>query len=114
MTCTHSPGQGNSEATLTTTLQTQAKLKSFPPASGKPKHNRYSYRLATGFSGITGTLNGKVFKRHGRGEVIANGSLRIDDIDFPGGSTNCSTVGPRGWSAFSQTRPQPPETGARD
>ena len=106
MTCANSPG--NSEVTLTSTLQTQAKLKSFPPASGKPKPNRYSYRFATAFSGFTGTLSGKVFKRQGRGEVIANGSLRIDDLDFPGGSTNCSTAGPRGWSAFSETRPPPP------
>jgi hypothetical protein len=114
MTCANTPGQGNSEATLTATLQAQAKLKSFPPASGKPKRNRYSYRFVTTFSGFTGVLSGKVFKRQGRGEVIANGSLRIDDIDFPGGSTNCSTAGPRGWSAFSETRPPPPETGGRD
>jgi hypothetical protein len=107
MTCTKSTGQGNSEATLTTTLKTQGKLKSFPPASGRPKRNRYGYRFVTAFGGFTGTLSGKVFKRQGRGEVIANGSLRIDDLDFTGGPTNCSTEGPRGWSACSETRPSP-------
>lgn len=67
----------------------------------KPKANRYSFHFATGFSGFTGTFSGKIFKRQGRGRVVANGILRVDQLDFPGGPTNCSSSGPRGWSAFT-------------
>jgi hypothetical protein len=99
VTCMNSPGQGNTATTLTTTIQTQVKLTNPPPPNGKPKANRYSYRFATGFTDFTGSLSGKVFKRQGRGKVIANGALIVDDLDFQGGPTNCSTEGPRGWSA---------------
>jgi hypothetical protein len=102
LSCTNSPGQGGAEAVLTTTLQTQVKVtKQPPPVARKPKANRYSFRFAAGFSGFTGTLSGKIFKRMGRGTVIANGVLTVDQLDFPGGPTNCSTAGPRGWSAFT-------------
>jgi hypothetical protein len=97
VTCRNSPG--NTATTLTRTIQTQVKLTNPPPPNGKPKANRYSYKFATGFTEFTGSLSGKVFKRQGRGKVIANGSLTIDDLDFQGGPTNCSTEGPRGWSA---------------
>jgi hypothetical protein len=100
MTCTNNPGQGNTATTLTTTIHTQAKLtKQPPPSGGKPKARRYSFKLATGFTEFMGTLRGKVFKRNGRGKVIANGVLNIDRLDFPGGPTNCATMGGRGWSA---------------
>jgi hypothetical protein len=102
LSCTNSPGQGNSEAILTATIQTDVKvIKQPPPVARKPKANRYSFQFATGFSGFTGTIKGKIFKRQGRGEVIANGLLRIDRLDFPGGPMNCSSEGPRGWSAFT-------------
>jgi hypothetical protein len=97
ITCMNS---GNTATTLTTTIQTQAKLKKAPnPSGAKPKARRYSFKLATNFTGFTGTLRGKVFKRDGRGKVIANGVLNIDHLDFPGGPTNCATMGGRGWSA---------------
>jgi hypothetical protein len=99
VTCTNSPGQGGTATTLTRTIQTQAKLTNPPPPNGKPKPTRYSYKFATGFPDFAGVLSGKVFKRQGRGKVIANGSLTITDLDFEGGPTNCSTNGPRGWSA---------------
>jgi hypothetical protein len=102
LSCTNSPGQGGAEAILTTTIQTQVKVtKQPPPVARKPKANRYSFQFATGFSGFTGTFSGKIFKRGGRGRVVANGILRIDQLDFPGGPTNCSSSGPRGWSAFT-------------
>jgi hypothetical protein len=63
----------------------------------KPKANRYSFQFATSFTGFTGTLSGKVFKGQGRGPVLANGVLTIERLDFPGGPTNCSTMGPREW-----------------
>src|SRR5436190_13581 len=67
ISCTNSPGQGGTATTLTTTIHTQAKLtKGPPPSGGKPKAGRYSFKLATGFSGFSGTLRGKVFKRDGR------------------------------------------------
>jgi hypothetical protein len=98
--CTNSPGQGNSEAILTTTIQTEIKVtKQSPPVARKPKANRFSFKFATRFSGFTGTFGGKIFKRQGRGNVIANGTLRVNRLDFAGGPTNCSTAGPRGWSA---------------
>jgi len=97
ISCTNS--QGNTATTLTRTIQTRAKLTNPPPPNGKPKPTRYSYRFATGFTDFVGALSGKVFKRQGRGKVIANGVLTIDQLDFPGGPTNCSTEGPRGWSA---------------
>jgi hypothetical protein len=100
ISCMNSPGQGGTATTLTTTIHTQAKLTKAPPPSGaKPKAGRYSFKFRTGFSGFTGTLRGKVFKRNGRGKVIANGVLNIDHLDFPGGPTNCATMGGRGWSA---------------
>lgn len=102
LSCTNAPGQGGAEGILTTTIQTQVKVtKQPPPVARKPKANRYSFRFATGFSGFTGTFSGKIFKRQGRGRVISNGILRIDQLDFPGGPTNCSSSGPRGWSAFT-------------
>jgi hypothetical protein len=98
MTCTNSPGQPSTATTLTTTVQTQVKMKKAPPLGGrKAKANRYSFKFATSFTGFMGTLSGKVFKRQGRGTVLANGVLTIDDLDFPGGPTNCSTSGPRQW-----------------
>jgi hypothetical protein len=100
LTCRNTPGQGNSEAILTTTIQMEIKVtKQAPPVARKPKSSRYSFQFVTGFSGFTGTLKGKIFKRQGRGKVIANGTLRVDQLDFQGGPTNCSTAGPRGWSA---------------
>jgi hypothetical protein len=100
ISCSNSPGQGNTATTLTTTVHTQVKLtKAPPPSGGKPKAGRYSFKFATGFTGFTGTLRGKVFKRNGRGKVIANGVLNIDRLDFQGGPTNCATMGGRGWSA---------------
>ena len=102
LSCTNSPGQGGAGVILTTTIQTQVKVtKQPPPVARKPKANRYSFQFATGFSGFTGTFSGKIFKRGGRGRVVANGILRVDQLDFPGGPTNCSTSGPRGWSAFT-------------
>jgi hypothetical protein len=102
LSCTNSPGQGGAEVILTTTIQTQVKVtKQPPPVARKPKANRYSFQFATGFSGFTGTFSGKIFKRGGRGRVVANGILRIEKLDFPGGPTNCSSSGPRGWSAFT-------------
>jgi hypothetical protein len=102
LSCMNSPGQGGAEAFLTTTIETQVKVvKQPPPVARKPKANRYSLQFATGFTGFTGAFTGKIFKRQGRGRVIANGILRIDRLDFPGGPTNCSSSGPRGWSAFS-------------
>jgi hypothetical protein len=100
ITCMNSPGQGGTATTLTTTIHTQVKLtKAPPPNGGKPKAGRYSFKFAAHFTGFTGTLRGKVFKRNGRGKVIANGVLNIDHLDFPGGPTNCATMGGRGWSA---------------
>jgi hypothetical protein len=100
ITCTNSPGDPSTSTTLTSTIQTQAKLKKAPnPSGAKPKARRYSFKLATNFTEFTGTLRGKVFKRDGRGKVIANGVLNIDRLDFPGGPTNCATMGGRGWSA---------------
>jgi hypothetical protein len=85
---------------FTTTIHTQVKLSKAPnPSGAKPKASRYSFNFATGFNEFTGMLSGKVFKRQGRGKVIANGALIVNDLDFPGGPTNCSTGGPRGWSA---------------
>ena len=102
LSCINSPGQGGAGAILTTTIQAQVKVtKQPPPVARKPKANRYSFQFATGFSGFTGTFSGKIFKRGGRGRVVANGILRVDQLDFPGGPTNCSTSGPRGWSAFT-------------
>jgi hypothetical protein len=98
ITCMNSPGQPSTATTLTTTVQTQVKLtKQSPPGGRKPKASRYSFKFATSFTGFTGTLSGKVFKRNGRGPVLANGVQTIDRFDFPGGPTNCSTMGPRGW-----------------
>ena len=101
--CTNSPGQGGAEAILTTTIQTQVNVTKAAAAVSpvKPKANRYSFHFATGFSGFTGTFSGKIFKRQGRGRVVANGILRVDQLDFPGGPTHCSSSGPRGWSAFT-------------
>jgi hypothetical protein len=102
LSCTNSPGQGGAGVILTTTIQTQVKVtKQPPPVARKPKANRYSFQFATGLSGFTGTFSGKIFKRGGRGRVVANGILRVDQLDFPGGPTNCSSSGPRGWSAFT-------------
>jgi hypothetical protein len=102
LSCTNSPGQPGAEAILTTTIETQVKVtKQPPPVARKPKANRYSFHFATGFSGFTGTLTGKIYKRMGKGKVLSNGVLTVDDLDFPGGPTNCSTEGPRGWSAFT-------------
>jgi len=98
ITCTNSPGQPSTATTLTTTVQTQVKVSKQPPPGGnKPKSTRYSFQFATSFTGFTGTLTGKLFKRQGRGPVLANGVLTIDHLDFPGGPTNCSTMGPRAW-----------------
>jgi len=99
VTCRNPSGQGNMATTLTRRIQTQAKLTNPPPPNGKPKPTRYSYKFATGFPDFTGVLSGKVFKRQGRGKVIANGSLTVTDLDFEGGPTDCATEGPRGWSA---------------
>jgi hypothetical protein len=100
LTCANSPGQPGAEAILTTAIQTQVKVTKQPaPVARKPKANRYSFRFATGFAGFTGALSGKIYKRGGRGRVLSNGILRIDQLDFPGGPTNCSSTGPRGWSA---------------
>jgi hypothetical protein len=108
LTCVNSPGQAGTEAILTTTIQTRVKVrKAPPPGPGKPKANRYSFKFATGFTGFTGAFSGKIFKRQGRGEVIANGRLTVDHLDFSGGPTNCSSTGPRGWSAFTKTTPAP-------
>jgi hypothetical protein len=98
MTCTNSPGQPSTATTLTTTVQTHVKLKKqAPPQGRRPKTSRYAFQFATSFTEFTGTLSGKVFKRGGRGPLFANGVLTIDDLDFPGGPTNCSTMGPRQW-----------------
>jgi hypothetical protein len=100
VSCNNSPGQGGTATTLNTTIHTQVKVTKSPPPSGNnPKPSRYAFRIATGFTAFTGSLSGKVFKRQGRGKVIANGILTVEDLDFPGGPTNCSTGGPRGWSA---------------
>jgi hypothetical protein len=102
LSCNNSPGQGGTEVVLTTTTQDQVKVtKQPPPVARRPKVNRYSFQFATGFSGFTGSFTGKIFKRGGRGRVVANGILRVDQLDFPGGPTNCSSSGPRGWSAFT-------------
>jgi hypothetical protein len=106
LTCTNAPGQYATAELLTSTVQAQAKFKTSPPAAGRPKPGRYSFHFTTVFSGFSGTIAGKLFKRNGVGEVYANGVLTIDQIDFPdSGSTNCSTMGQRGWSAFPETRP---------
>ncbi len=106
LTCTNAPGQYATAEFLTSTVQTQAKFKTSPPASGRPKPSRYSFHFATVFTGFSGTIAGKLFKRNGVGEVLANGVLTIEQIDFPdSGPTNCSTTGQRGWSAFPETRP---------
>jgi hypothetical protein len=106
LTCTNAPGQSGTAEFLTTTVQTQGKFKASPPALGRPKPNRYSFHFATVFTGFSGTIAGKLFKRNGVGEVLANGALTIEQIDFPDpGPTDCSTMGQRGWSAFPETRP---------
>jgi hypothetical protein len=106
LTCTNAPGQYATAELLTSPVQTQAKFEALPPASGRPKPNRYSFHFATVFTGFSGTIAGKLFKRNGVGEVLANGVLTIEQIDSPGsGSSNCSTMGQRGWSAFPETRP---------
>ncbi len=91
-------------AGLPATAQMARRLRpEFTPdrCEGPASANRYSFHFATGFSGFTGTFSGKIFKRQGRGRVVANGILRVDQLDFPGGPTNCSSSGPRGWSAFT-------------
>jgi hypothetical protein len=104
--CMNSAGQGNADAMLSTTIQTQVKVKkAAPPGPRKPKANRYSFKFATQFTDFTGTFSGKIFKRQGRGEVISNRALRVDHLDFPGGPTNCSST--RGWSAFTKSQPPP-------
>jgi hypothetical protein len=106
LTCTNAPGQYATAEFLTSTEQAQAKFKAFPPASGRPKPGRYSFHFATGFTGFTGTIAGKLFKRNGVGAVLANGVLSIQQLDFPdSGPTNCSTTGQRGWSAFPENHP---------
>ena len=31
--------------------------------------------------------------------LLFDGVLNVDHLDFPGGPTNCATMGGRGWSA---------------
>ena len=106
LTCTNAPDQYTPAEFLTSIVRTQAKFKTSPPASGRPKPRRYSFHFATVFTGFSGSIAGKLFKRNGVGEVLANGVLTIEQIDFPGsGPTDCSTMGQRGWSALPETRP---------
>jgi hypothetical protein len=106
VTCSNAPRQSGTAEILTTTVQTQARFEASPPASGRPKPGRYSFHFATVFTGISGTIAGKLFKRNGAGEVLANGVLTIEQLDFPdSGPTNCSTTGQRGWSARTEARP---------
>jgi hypothetical protein len=105
--CAGPPGGPASQSFLTTSTETRVKLtKSPPPAGTSPKASRYSFNFRYSFTTFTGTIAGKVFKANGRGQPKANGSLNIEDLDFSGsGPNNCSTNGPRGWSAFQCRTP---------
>jgi hypothetical protein len=88
----------NQAALLTTTLTTNIKLRATPRPGAKP--NRYSFSFSAPLPGMTATFSGKIFKRDGRGPVLANGKFVIADYDFPApGPSDCFTDGPRGWSA---------------
>jgi hypothetical protein len=94
-------GQPNSQPMLSGSFPAQGKFQATgrKPGQAKPKRNRYSYSTSFAFTSFSGTVGMRLYKRQGKGPVLAFSTLTIDRFDFsPPGPQNCSSNGPRGAS----------------
>jgi hypothetical protein len=100
VSCTNQQGQSASQGMLTGSFPTQAKFQATgrKPGQAKPKRSRYSYSAFAGFTSFSGTLDTRLYKRQGKGPVLAFSTLRVDHVDLNPGHENCSSNGPRGAS----------------
>ncbi len=91
-------GQPNTQGTLTGSFPTQAKFQvtGRKPGQAKPKRNSYSFSTSFSFTSFSGTIGTRLYKRQGKGPVLAFSTLTIDRIDLgQPGQSNCSSNGPR-------------------
>jgi hypothetical protein len=98
--CTNQQGQPTSQGMLTGSFPTQAKFQVTGRRLGqaKPKRNSYSFSTSSAFTQFAGSIGTRLYKRQGRGPVLAFSTLTVDRADIDPGHENCSSTGPRGAS----------------
>jgi hypothetical protein len=98
--CTNQPGQYTSQGMLTGSFAMQAKFRATgrKPGQAKPKRSRYSFSISAAFTQFAGNIGTRLYKRQGKGPVLAFSTLIVDRVDIDLGHENCSSTGPRGAS----------------